>query len=298
LRLAQGCEYHPGVLLKKIVIAEDDDAIAHLLSATLGDAGFLCLRARDGEEALQLCRRDLPDLLVLDVMLPKMDGIEVTRRLKGDVLASRIPILMTTSLAAVEDRIVGLDAGADDYLPKPFDLREVLARVRALIRHSRRERERNPITNLPGSTALTDHVEARLKGTEEFALLWIAVDGLYPYLQALGFTGGDEVVARLGQLVQGSTRRCEGDVFLAHVGGEDFAVALPLGGAESLCQALIADFEGLRPSLQAGPPLRLVIVGIDVRRAGAHTTAELARAVVEARRAAPTGGGSYYALRP
>jgi len=284
------------MLLKKIVIAEDDDNIAHLLGATLGDAGFLCLRARDGEEALSLCRRDLPDLLILDVMLPKLDGIEVTRRLKADVLASRVPILMTTSLAAVEDRIVGLDAGADDYLPKPFDLREVLARSRALIRHSRRERERNPITNLPGSTALTDHVDERLHRGDAFALLWIAVEGLHAYVDAIGFTKGDEVVARLGAFVQGACGGRTGEVFVSHVGGEDFAVALPIADAEPLCTDLLAQFRELTPALPAGPPLRLVIVGIDVKRAGVRTSGELARSVVEARRQVPAGTESLFTL--
>jgi PleD family two-component response regulator len=284
------------MLLKKIVIAEDDDNIAHLLGATLGDAGFLCLRARDGEEALVLCRRDLPDLLILDVMLPKLDGIEVTRRLKADVFASRVPILMTTSLAAVEDRIVGLDAGADDYLPKPFDLREVLARARALIRHSRRERERNPITNLPGSTALTDHVDERLRRGDAFALLWIAVEGLHAYVDAIGFTKGDEVVARLGALVQGSCGSRAGEVFVSHVGGEDFAAALPVAHAGPLCTDLLQQFRELVPALPAGPPLRLVIVGIDVTRAGMRTSGELAKSVVEARRKVPAGTESLFTL--
>src|SRR5688572_27854758 len=118
------------MLLKKIVVAEDDDSIAHLIAAALGDAGFLCLRARDGEEALTLTRREAPDLLILDLMMPRLDGIEVTRRLKADVLASRIPILMLTAMGGVDDRVKGLDAGADDYLGKPFDLRELAARVR------------------------------------------------------------------------------------------------------------------------------------------------------------------------
>ena len=96
------------MLLKKLVIAEDDDAVAHLVAASLGDAGFLCLRAWDGEQALNLVRTELPDALVLDVMMPKMDGIEVCRRVKGDVLLSRVPILMLTSLAGVENRVEGL----------------------------------------------------------------------------------------------------------------------------------------------------------------------------------------------
>ena len=87
------------MLLKKIVIAEDDDAIAHMVSMALGDAGFLCLRARDGDEALKLVKAHDPDLLVLDVMMPRVDGLEVARRLKADVMWSRTPILMLTALA-------------------------------------------------------------------------------------------------------------------------------------------------------------------------------------------------------
>ena len=164
------------MLLKKIVVAEDDDAIAHLVAAALGDAGFLCLRARDGDEAIALARREAPDLLILDVMMPHTDGLEVAKRLKADVIASRIPILMLTSLSAVDDRVKGLEAGADDYLAKPFDLRELTARVRALIRSAKRERDRNPTTNLPGSTAVEDHVALLLKQKAACALLYLDVD--------------------------------------------------------------------------------------------------------------------------
>src|SRR5947207_9170022 len=120
------------MLLKKIVVAEDDDGVAHMLAAALGDAGYLVLRARDGVEALAIVRAQLPDALILDVMMPKLGGIEVVRRLKADVVASQVPVLMLTSLDEVDDRVRGLDAGADDYLAKPFDFRELRARVGAL----------------------------------------------------------------------------------------------------------------------------------------------------------------------
>lgn len=141
-------------MFKKVVIAEDDDAIAHMVSMALGDAGFLCLRAYDGEEALRLVRAHDPDLLVLDWMMPRVDGIEVARRLKSDVMWSRTPILMLTALASVEQQVEGLEAGADAYMTKPFDLREFAARAKALIRATKRERERNPTTDLPGSRAI------------------------------------------------------------------------------------------------------------------------------------------------
>jgi diguanylate cyclase (GGDEF)-like protein len=221
------------MLLKKLVVAEDDDAVAHLVAATLGDAGFLCLRARDGEEALNLTRTELPDTLVLDVMMPKMDGIEVCRRLKEDVILSRIPILMLTSLAGVDDRVKGLEAGADDYLPKPFDLRELAARVKALIRQSRRERDRNPTTNLPGSQAIDEKVTELLRSKQPFALLYVDIENFRSFADSYGFRRADEVVAHTGNIILQSARAASDlPAFVGHVGGDDFIV---------ICNADVAD---------------------------------------------------------
>src|SRR5439155_6994560 len=130
--------------LKKVVVGEDEDEIAHLIEVTLGDAGWLCLRGRDGEETLALTRHEAPDLLILDILMPRSDGIEMLRRLRADPVHAKVPVLMLTALSSVDDRVRGLDAGADDYLGKPFDLRELRARAEALVRMSRRERGRSP----------------------------------------------------------------------------------------------------------------------------------------------------------
>jgi len=227
------------MLLKKLVVAEDDDAVAHLVAATLGDAGFLCLRARDGEEALNLTRTELPDTLVLDVMMPKMDGIEVCRRLKEDVILSRIPILMLTSLAGVDDRVKGLEAGADDYLPKPFDLRELAARVKALIRQSRRERDRNPTTNLPGSQAIEEKVTELLRAKQAFALLYVDIENFRSFADAYGFKRADEVVAHTGNVILQAARAVsDPPAFVGHVGGDDFIVICREEVAEALSKEI------------------------------------------------------------
>jgi CheY-like chemotaxis protein len=93
------------MLLKKIVIAEDDDAIAHMLNMALGDGGYLCVRARAGDEALRMVRMHTPDLLILDVMMPVVDGLEVARRLRADVILSATPILMLTALGGVDQKV-------------------------------------------------------------------------------------------------------------------------------------------------------------------------------------------------
>lgn len=238
------------MLLKKLVIAEDDDAVAHLVAASLGDAGFLCLRARDGEQALNLVRTELPDALVLDVMMPKMDGIEVCRRIKDDVLLSRVPILMLTSLAGVENRVQGLEAGADDYLSKPFDLRELAARVKALIRQSRRERDRNPTTNLPGSQAVEDKVGELLKAGESFALLYVDIENFRTYADVYGYRKADEVVAHTGRLI---LQRCRaiGDPppFVGHLGGDDFMVVCKSTEVDKVREEIDEAFRASIPQL-------------------------------------------------
>ncbi len=216
------------MLLKKLIIAEDDDDTAYLLLTALGDSGFLCLRARNGEEALNLTRSELPDALLLDVMMPKMDGITVCKKLKADVLLSRIPILMLTSLAGVDDRVRGLESGADDYLPKPFDIRELTARVRALIRASKREQQRNPITNLPSGEAIEEKLEELLRAKDPFSLLYIDLENYRSFADVHGYMKADEVVNNTGKLLL-QTARASADPtpYVGHVGGDDFFVFCP-----------------------------------------------------------------------
>ena len=293
------------MLLKKIVVAEDDDAIAHLVAAALGDAGFLCLRAHDGEEAIMLARREAPDLLILDVMMPHVDGLEVAKRLKADVLASRIPILMLTSLSAVDDKVKGLDAGADDYLPKPFDLRELTARVKALIRSSKRERERNPTTNLPGSTAVEDHVNLLLKQKADCAVLYLDIDHFEGYADAYGFRRADDVVADLGELVLERARAYAGsDAFVGHVGGDDFVVVVGPDDAEELAGDLVEAFDARVPrwySGDTGPQqtvkrMTLSIAIVDSTTAGAQTADDLARLLAHAKRSSKKREESNYVI--
>ena len=239
------------MLLKKIVVAEDDDAIAHLVNMALGDAGFLCLRARDGAEAVSLVRVHAPDLLILDVMMPRLSGLEVARKVKSDVILSRTPILMLTALTSVDNKVEGFQSGADDYLGKPFDLRELSARVHALIRSSRRERDRNPTTNLPGSGAMEEAVAGLLKAAREAAVLHFDVAGFDGYADQIGFARAETMVASLGQLLLecGQGRGAE---FVGHLGGVDFVAIVGLDDAEKLANDAITAFRAKRPEWLKG----------------------------------------------
>ena len=131
-----------GIMNEKVLIIEDDEAIVKLLRRSLAYEGYQVDAALDGESGLALARDRQPDLVILDWMLPGMDGLEVCQRLRA---LSNVPVLMLTAKDTLHDRVQGLDAGADDYVVKPFQLDELTARIRALLR--RTQQDRTPVLN-------------------------------------------------------------------------------------------------------------------------------------------------------
>ena len=121
---------------KRILVVDDDKEIVRLVRAYLEQAGFVVLTAFDGETALHTIRREKPDLVVLDLMLPDRDGWDITRVVRSDTAIAATPIIMLTARVEDTDKIIGLELGADDYIAKPFNPREVVARVRSVLRRS------------------------------------------------------------------------------------------------------------------------------------------------------------------
>ncbi|HEX9926488.1 MAG TPA: response regulator transcription factor [Anaerolineae bacterium] len=128
--------------MARILVVDDDKQIVRLVHSYLGQAGHQVLTANDGETALHIIRREKPDLVVLDLMLPDRDGWDITRLVRGDPDLAGLPIIMLTARVEDTDKIVGLELGADDYIAKPFNPREVVARVRAVLRRSTGEAPR------------------------------------------------------------------------------------------------------------------------------------------------------------
>lgn len=281
------------MLLKKIVIAEDDDAIAHMVNMALGDAGFLCLRARDGDEALKLVKAHDPDLLVLDVMMPRVDGLEVARRLKADVMWSRTPILMLTALAGVDNEVSGLEAGADAYMSKPFDLREFGARCKALIRAARRERDRNPTTNLPGSRAIDEEIEGALKSGKPTSVVHIDILSWDAYADSIGIARSEDTVKNLGAwLLEAARNASGGGAFVGHIGGSDFIAVLAPEHCEGFIRQAESAFDGHRSTLPGdAKALALVLAIATTEGLSLNTGAdELGRRLGKAMKAAKAAG--------
>ena len=163
---------------QRILVVDDDKQIVRVLKAYLEQEGFRVLTAYDGEMALHLIRSERPDLVVLDLMLPKRDGWDITRIMRADPTLAALPIIMLTARVEDTDKIVGLELGADDYVTKPFNPREVVARVRAVLRRARGEAVPRPKVLQVGDVRMDlDTREVTVRGTQvdltptEFTLL-------------------------------------------------------------------------------------------------------------------------------
>ena len=153
------------------ILAVDDEVhILELISFNLKAAGYHVVTALTGEEALKRCEVEKPSLVLLDIMLPGIDGLEVCRRLKGDRTTSNIPIIMLTARGDEVDKILGLELGADDYITKPFSVRELAARVKSLLRRVAPQQESEPQTLRAGDIMIDITNYEAFKGGEKLSL--------------------------------------------------------------------------------------------------------------------------------
>jgi diguanylate cyclase (GGDEF)-like protein len=231
----------------KILVVDDDPDILELLESTL-EADFEVIKASTAGEALEKIKNENPNLLVLDYMLPDMEGTEICSKLRKDPLLFHLPILMLTGKGEVEDKVRGLESGADDYMVKPFSPQELIARINMLIRRSSINLDANPLTRLPGNVSINNEIQKRLKKKEKFAVLYIDLDKFKALNDYYGFERGDELIKETARIIISSVQE-KGTVndFIGHIGGDDFVVITHPDNAEDIAKKIITDFDKVSP---------------------------------------------------
>lgn len=220
--------------MSDIVYADDDAGMRQMVSAVLQSGGFEPRLATNGFEALVAIRERRPDLVILDYRMGKPDGLEVCRTLKDDPRSEHIPVLILTGQTETESRLAGFDAGANDYLAKPFDARELLARVKALLRLTRQGLERNPTSSLPGGDAIQREYVRRAESGEMQALCYFDLDHFKPFGDRFGFATADSLIRDTASAL--ATAASEKADFVGHVGGDDFLMICAPSEARTTAQ--------------------------------------------------------------
>ncbi|MGD1048293.1 MAG: response regulator [Candidatus Krumholzibacteriaceae bacterium] len=228
----------------KVLVVDDEDHIRRILKFQLEKHGYRVVLAENGEIALELVRREAPDLILLDLMMPRVDGFETCRRIRQNFQTSQIPIIMLTAKSELPDRIKGLQDGANDYLIKPYSNEELLLRVGNVLDWSLKQKEANPLTGLPGNRAIEKELQGRIEKKEPFAFLYLDIDNFKPYNDHYGYQKGDEAILFLSDIVTEAVNSLGGARdFVGHIGGDDFVVITSPARAEFVARHIIDEFD-------------------------------------------------------
>jgi len=237
------------VVKPRILLVDDDPDILDVLEISLSEENYEILKAMDGEEAIRIIKSKPLDLVLLDYAIPKMNGRQVCIEVKKDILLRHLPIIMVTGKGEVSDKVGGIDAGADDYIVKPFEPKELLARIRMILRRTARDLEANPLTRLPGNVSILNELSSRIESKTLFAVCYIDIDKFKSYNDKYGFEHGDEVIRETARiLIQSTQEKGNPNDFTGHIGGDDFVIVTTPDVVDNLCRKVIADFEKTSPS--------------------------------------------------
>ena len=219
---------------EKILIVEDDLDVAEMVNSYFQKQGYEVFTVNWGEDGVRACQTNHPDLVILDIRLPDIDGYEVARRLRGDRRTSNVPIIFLTEKRERNDKLQGLELGADDYITKPFDIQELRLRVRNALARMKQESLTNPVSGLPEGALVNERLKETLT-KEGWALLLVSLENLEAFREIYGFVASDDVLRAFSVMIHNSMLDAGVESnFLGHLGTSDFVAIVPAGIVNSL----------------------------------------------------------------
>jgi PleD family two-component response regulator len=230
------------------LIVDDDADIQRILALRLQQDGYRVVRANTGAEALIAAHKQLFDLVILDLLLPDIDGFSVMGALRARTPTAMMPIILLSARDSAAEKVRGLQLGADDYVTKPFSPAELQARVSAALRRHEREAGANPSTGLPGNIAIERALRHRIQRNLPFAVCYADIDNFKAYNDTYSFLKGDAVIQQTAHvLLEAIEQRGNHDDFVGHIGGDDFVVITTPDRAPQISAHAIASFDLLAP---------------------------------------------------
>jgi diguanylate cyclase (GGDEF)-like protein len=232
----------------RILIADDLPDLLEALKETLEREGFIVTAVEDGASALAAIRAEPPDIAVLDLMMPRLNGFQVCRALREDPLLENLPVVILSASGSRESKIEGLDLGADDFITKPVDVRELLARIRMILKRTRQGLDANPLTRLPGNLSIESRIDRALAEKRALAVLYVDLNQFKAYNDAYGYDAGDRVLKALARVLVDQVRPGGPADFIGHIGGDDFIALSTPDRMEDAAAKICAAFDAIASS--------------------------------------------------
>ncbi|NWF70526.1 MAG: response regulator [Chloroflexi bacterium] len=228
----------------RILVVEDDFDISNMLRIYFSGQGYEVQVAPRGGDALTMTRKQIPSLIVLDIMLPDMNGYDVCRELRTDSRTNHIPIIFLTQKDERSDKIFGLELGADDYITKPFDIEELKLRVQNAIKASERAMLIDSRSNLPMGRLIEDHLRQLMRSDKTWTYIDIKINSFEDFSEVYGFVAGDEVIKFMALLLLEVIEEVgSSDDFLGHPGRDNFIVITHSSDSKRIKDRLVARFD-------------------------------------------------------
>ena len=230
---------------EKIIIVDDDEQVASYVQLSFSLQGYSVDWIQDGRKAVGEIQKNLPDAVILDLKLPGINGFRICEQLRSDPRTRGIPIIVVSgSWKNAEDRIRSIEVGADDFLTKPFDAQELMARIKRMLQRKKIDMGHNPLTGLPGNLAIEEETRRRLARADNNAYAYIDLDNFKAYNDVYGVKQGDKVIRLFADiLVEGVKRWGIPQDFVGHIGGDDFFLLVKAPNAQRLFDWIAKRFD-------------------------------------------------------
>ncbi len=232
----------------RILVVDDEASIRMICREVLEAAGYVVREAEDGNKALVEAKRFRPDLMLLDVMMPDLDGFQTAQRFRADNATSLTPVIFLSARGETHDKVRAFRLGAEDYVVKPFDAAELVARVSKALERRERELSASPTTQLPGAGAIETEIERRLSDGDQYAFCYLDLDNLKAFNDYYGYAKADGVIRQTGDLIREVvSREGSGNDFIGHIAGDDFVFITTADAVDRVCTSICDTFDRLVP---------------------------------------------------
>ena len=233
---------------RKILLVDDDESMRLICREALQYQNYTVVEAADGLQALEHLKDQKPDLILMDIMLPGIDGFQLAQIIRSNISTSHIPIIFLTAKGQTEDKVRALKAGGNDYLVKPVDSTELAARIETILERTETELSASPTTKLPGSVAIEKEINQLIIHKQEFALCYLDLDNLKSYNDEYGYAKADTVVKQTGDIIRDTVLEFgSSHDFVGHIAGDDFIFITQPQLADNICLRIIERFDRIIP---------------------------------------------------